>query len=212
MDALDFATLAILCRKHDGQLHPVAFWSRKSNPAECNYDIHDHEMLPIVLALSHWHHYCEGTKHTIMIFTDHKNLEVFMSSKILNRRQARWAELLSGYDFVLVHTRGSTNTANGPSHRPDYTTDVPQPSGSCELHRCSSPVLHLTRLTLLKCSGYRLLCLSLPRTLHCANSSSMHTTPMQLLWHRKSPPPIVINGETTYSCISRKSTFRIPSV
>jgi hypothetical protein len=65
-----------------------------------------------------------------MIFTDHKNLEVFMSTKILNRRQARWAELLSGYDFVLVHTPGSTNPADGPSRRPDYATDVPQPSGS----------------------------------------------------------------------------------
>jgi hypothetical protein len=66
-------------------------------------------MLAIVLALGHWRHYCEGAKHTIPIFTDRKNLEVFMSTKILNRRQARWAELLSGYDF---------------------DTDVPQPSGS----------------------------------------------------------------------------------
>ena len=55
-DASGFATSAILCQKHDGQLHPVAFWSRKSNPAECNYDIHDREMLAIVLALGHWRH------------------------------------------------------------------------------------------------------------------------------------------------------------
>jgi transposase InsO family protein len=129
-DASGFATSAILCQKHDGQLHPVAFWSRKSNPAECNYDIHDREMLAIVLALGHWRHYCEGAKHTVTIFTDHKNLEVFMSTKVLNRRQARWAELLSGYDFVLVHTPGSSNPADGPSRRPDYATDVPQPSGS----------------------------------------------------------------------------------
>jgi RNase H-like domain found in reverse transcriptase len=87
-------------------------------------------MLAIVLALGHWHHYCKGAKHTITIFTDHKNLKVFMSSKILNRRQVRWAELLSGYDFVLVHTPGSTNPADGPLCRPDYTTDVSQPSGS----------------------------------------------------------------------------------
>jgi hypothetical protein len=129
-DASGFATSAIFSQKHDGQLHPVAFWSRKSNPAECNYDIHNREILAIVLALGHWRHYCEGAKHTITIFTDHRNLEVFMSTKILNRRQARWAELLSGYDFVLVHTPGSSNPADGPSRHPDYTTDVPQPSGS----------------------------------------------------------------------------------
>jgi hypothetical protein len=108
----------------------LAFWSRNSNPAECNYDIHDREMLAIVLALGHWRHYCEGAKHTITNFTDHKTFEVFMSTKILNRRQARWAELLSGYDFVLVHTPGSSNPADGPSRRPDYATDVPKPSGS----------------------------------------------------------------------------------
>jgi hypothetical protein len=87
-------------------------------------------MLAIVLALGHWRHYCEGAKHTITIFTDHKNLEVFMSTKILNRRQARWAELLSRYDFFLVHTLGFSNPANGPSRRPDYATEVLQPSGS----------------------------------------------------------------------------------
>jgi hypothetical protein len=58
----------------------------------------------------------------------------------------------------------------------------------CYLHRCFNPIpliLHPIRLTLLKCSGYRLLCLFLPLTLHCANNSSMRTTPMQLLWRRK---------------------------
>jgi hypothetical protein len=87
-------------------------------------------MLAIVLTLDHWRHYCEGAKHTITIFMDHKNLEVFMSTKILNRRQARCTELLSGYNFVFVHTPGSTNPADRPSLRPDYATDVPQPSGS----------------------------------------------------------------------------------
>src|ERR1700738_2599078 len=87
-------------------------------------------MLAIILTLGHWRHYCEGAKHTVTIFTDHKNLEVFMNTKVLNRRQARWAELLTGYDFVLVHTPGSSNPADGPSGRPDYATDVPQPSGT----------------------------------------------------------------------------------
>jgi hypothetical protein len=38
-------------RYFEGRLHPIAFWSRKSTPAECNYDIHDREMLAIILAL-----------------------------------------------------------------------------------------------------------------------------------------------------------------
>src|SRR3982074_1068507 len=47
-----------------------------------------------------------------------------MSTKILNRRQARWAELLADYDFVLEHIPRKTNPANGPSRRPDYAEDA----------------------------------------------------------------------------------------
>ena len=53
-----------------------------------------------------------------------------MSTKLLNHRQARWAEFLSGYDFVLVHIPGSKNPADGPSRRPDYAEGVEVPSGT----------------------------------------------------------------------------------
>ena len=53
-----------------------------------------------------------------------------MSTKVLNRRQARWAELLAGYDFVLVHTSGSKNPADGPSRRPDYANELELPIGT----------------------------------------------------------------------------------
>src|SRR5437667_1633373 len=52
-----------------------------------------------------------------------------MSTKVLNRRQARWAELLADYDFVLIHTPGKSNPADGPSRRPDYAENPP-PMGS----------------------------------------------------------------------------------
>src|SRR5436190_438213 len=128
-DASGFAISGILCQFYNGVLHPIAFWSRKATPAECNYDIHDREMLAIVSAFQHWRHYLEGAKHTITVYTDHKNLEVFMVTKVLNRRQARWAELLAGYDFVLTPIPGSKNPADGPSRRPDYAEDVTAPSG-----------------------------------------------------------------------------------
>jgi len=72
-------------------------------------------MLAIDSSFAHWRHYLEGAKHTVTVYTDHKNLEVFMSTKILNRRQARWAELLAGYDFVLTPIPGSKNPADSPS-------------------------------------------------------------------------------------------------
>ena len=129
-DASGAAISGIISQPHDGLLHPVAFWSRKMTPAECNYDIHDCEMLAIVESMKHWRHYLEGAQHPVRILSDHKNLEVFMSTKLLNRRQARWAELLSGYDFILVHIPGTKNPADGPSRRPDYLKGVEVPSGT----------------------------------------------------------------------------------
>ena len=129
-DSSGFALSGTICQPHNGRLHPVAFWSRKCVPAECNYDIHDREMLAIVESMKHWRHYFEGAKFPVLVRSDHKNLERFMSTKILNRRQARWAEILSGYDFVLDHIPGSKNPADGPSRRPDYAENVEAPNGA----------------------------------------------------------------------------------
>ena len=87
-------------------------------------------MLAIVESIKHWRHYLEGSRHPIQVFSDHKDLETFMTTKVLNRRQARWAELLANYDFVLIHTPGVKNPADGPSRRPDYNQDIPVPSAS----------------------------------------------------------------------------------
>ena len=129
-DSSGAAISGIISQPHDGVLHPVAFWSRKCIPAECNYDIHDREMLAIIESMKHWRHYLEGAKYPIQIRSDHKNLETFMTTKMLNRRQARWAEFLANYDFVLVHIKGTKNPADGPSRRPDYMENVEIPTGT----------------------------------------------------------------------------------
>src|SRR5213079_2217573 len=65
-DASGAAISGILSQIHpNGDLHPVAYWSRKCVPAECNYDVHDREMLAIVQAMRHWRHYLEGAKYPI---------------------------------------------------------------------------------------------------------------------------------------------------
>jgi hypothetical protein len=112
-DASDFALGAILSQevtKEDGSgLHPVAFHSRKFKPAEINYDIHDKELLAIVVAFKEWEHMLKSTESEITVFTDHKNLEYFATTKVLTRRQARWAEHLAEYDFKVVYRPGSKN-------------------------------------------------------------------------------------------------------
>ncbi|SGZ31712.1 BQ5605_C045g12237 [Microbotryum silenes-dioicae] len=48
-DASDFAIGAVISQPVDGKLHPIAFWSRKMLPSELNYEIHDKELLAVVL-------------------------------------------------------------------------------------------------------------------------------------------------------------------
>lgn len=121
-DASDYALGARLTQPgSDGKYRPVAFWSRKMIPAELNYDVHDKELLAIVSAFQVWRAYLEGAKHTVTVKSDHKNLTFFTTTKVLTRRQARWAETLAQYDFRIEHCKGTENSqADALSRRPDY--------------------------------------------------------------------------------------------
>ena len=91
-DTLDFVLRAVLSQKdEENRLRPVAFHSRKFQPAEINYEIHDKELLAVVDAFKHWRRYCEGATHQVQVYSDHQNLEYFTTTKVLNLRQARWA-------------------------------------------------------------------------------------------------------------------------
>ena len=68
---------------------------------ELNYDIHNKELLAIFEAFKIWWHYLEGSASPIDIVTDHKNLEYFLTTKILMHRQARWSEYLSQFNLVI---------------------------------------------------------------------------------------------------------------
>ena len=99
---------------------PVAFWSRKTTPAERNYSTGDQEMLAVVEAFKEWQHYLIYTDSPVQVVCDHYNLQQFILTKSLNRRQMRWAAELGAYYFTIVWRAGKSNPADGPSRRPDY--------------------------------------------------------------------------------------------
>ena len=122
-DSLDFTTGAVLSQQSskDNKWHPVAFLSKSLSPVEWNYKIYDKEMLAIVRALEEWRHFVEGAEHRCEIWTDHKNLEYFMTAKKLNRCQARWSLLLARFDFVMHHQPGkSMGKMDALSHWADH--------------------------------------------------------------------------------------------
>ena len=125
VDASDYALGGVLSQYSDqNELVPVAFFSRQMVPAERNYEIYDKELLAITVALKEWRHFLQGSIHPFTILTDHKNLEYFMTSKQLTRRQARWSLFLSEFNFNLSYRPGSHNgKADHLSRRPDYKVD-----------------------------------------------------------------------------------------
>jgi len=103
----------------------VAYISKSLNETEQNYEIHDKEMLAVIRCLEAWRHFLEGAKGKFEIWSDHKNLEYFMSNQKLNRRQARWALYLSRFNFVLKHVPGSRmGKVDGLSRRSNWEVGV----------------------------------------------------------------------------------------
>ena len=79
----------LLVKGEDGKWRPVAFISKSLSLPERNYEIHNKKILVVIRCLQDWKHYLEGIEKEFEIWTDHKNLQYFMSSQKLNHRQTR---------------------------------------------------------------------------------------------------------------------------
>ena len=88
-DASDYVSAGVLSqRDEEGVLYPVAFFSKKHSSAECNYEIYDKKLMTIVRCFEEWRAELEEFLHIIKVLSDYKNLEYFITTKLLFRRQA----------------------------------------------------------------------------------------------------------------------------
>ena len=120
-DASTLATGAVLLQSgDDDRLRPLAFLSKKLQPAERNYTVGELELLAIVHALRAWRCFLEGADFTL--YTDHSNLQTFLTTPTLSRRQARWAEFIQQFlpGLRILYKRGANNLADPLSRRPDH--------------------------------------------------------------------------------------------
>ena len=101
---------AILEQNFGQGLQPVAYESRKLNPAETRYSAYERELLGIVWAIGKWRHYLEG-RHFI-VQTDHSSLRHLPNQPSVNRRIWKWVSILQGYDLEIKHIPGRINPAD----------------------------------------------------------------------------------------------------
>ncbi len=132
VDASNTGIGAVLSQRQGSplKLFPCAFYSRKLNPAERNYDVGDRELLAMKAAFEEWRHWLEGAKLPFLVLTDHRNLEYIRSAKRLNPRQARWSLFFSRFDFKVTYRPGSKNgKADALSRQFDHlpTSNVSEP-------------------------------------------------------------------------------------
>ena len=86
--------------------HFVAFFSCNHLPQETNYEISNKKLLAIIKSFEKWRPMLEGARLSVKIFTDHRNLQYFLSTKQLFRRQICWSEFFSRFNFVIQYRSG----------------------------------------------------------------------------------------------------------
>ncbi|KAL2892028.1 Retrotransposable element Tf2 155 kDa protein type 1 [Ceratocystis lukuohia] len=115
---------ALLQKQADNSTRPCAYFSRKMTAAECNYPIHDKEMLGIICALKEWRSELKGLRDEFTILSDHKNLLHFTKLQHLSERQTRWYLTLSEYNCSIVHRPGKLSPLPDALSRRDTPDDA----------------------------------------------------------------------------------------
>ena len=104
-------------RDDDGREYVIAYASRSNNRTERNYSSYAGECLAAVWGVSHFRVYLYGRRFTLL--TDHEPLKWLMTNEKLTGMHARWAHILSEYDFEIKHRSGvKSGDADGLSRNP----------------------------------------------------------------------------------------------
>lgn len=107
-DASTMGVGGVLFQMDDGNNErPIAYMSAKLNKAQRNYSVTELECYAAILSVKRFRPYVEGMPFTII--TDHASLKWLMGQKDLTGRLARWSLKLQGFDFNIIHRKGTQN-------------------------------------------------------------------------------------------------------
>ena len=102
---------AVLTQEHtEGEHSAVAFASKKLTNTQSRYSVTELELLGVVFAIGQFSCYLQG-RH-FLIHTDHCPLTYLMNTKTDTKsRHFRWLLEIQSYEFTIVHTKGTDNSA-----------------------------------------------------------------------------------------------------
>ena len=98
---------------------PIAFYSRKLNPAQKRYDTIEKELLSVVETLKEYENILLG--HHVVVHTDHKNLTY---QKFNTKRVMKWRLLIEEFHPELHHIQGDRNVVADALSRLDFAEGV----------------------------------------------------------------------------------------
>ena len=116
-DASNTGIGAVLSQKQGGEERVIAYFSRSLKKSEQQYCVTRKELLALVTAVRHFHHYVYGRRFKVR--RDHGALRWLMNFKNPEGQTARWIETLGIYDLEVEHRQGRNHgNADGLSRRP----------------------------------------------------------------------------------------------
>lgn len=116
-DASNEAVGAVLSQIQDEKERVIAYMSKSMSDSEKAYCITRKELLAVVTALKHFHHYLYGQE--ILVRTDNAAVSWMKSLKMPTGQVARWLQELNTYNLKVVHRSGKSHgNADGMSRKP----------------------------------------------------------------------------------------------
>jgi hypothetical protein len=71
MDTCNYVSASVLSQYDDDNvLHPMAYFSKKHSPTECNYEIYDKELMAIIQAFEEWLPKLQSVINPIHVLSD----------------------------------------------------------------------------------------------------------------------------------------------
>ncbi len=109
-NALDSVIASVFSQKQlDREQYPIIYYLKTIIDTKLNYPIYDKEMLAIISSFQYQCIQLQGTPKPIQVVSDYKALEYFIITKELTAQQARQADILSQFSFLIIYKLGATN-------------------------------------------------------------------------------------------------------